>query len=144
MPQRGSSLLPKKARSEPIEAAIRVIRGERVILDADLARLYGVKTRVLNQTVRRNREKFPPHFMFELTRTESKIAHDSPGPLFTNLKSQEVISSRGHRGKRRQSYQGCAFFYDDGALVSASCPAQSAFVGPAAENSDRRGGASAE
>jgi hypothetical protein len=50
----------------PIETAIQTLRGERVILDADLARIYGVQTRVLNQAVRRNREKFPADFMFRL------------------------------------------------------------------------------
>lgn len=53
-----------------IEAAILVARGHRVLLDRDLAVLYGVETRVLNQAVRRNRERFPADFMFELKRDE--------------------------------------------------------------------------
>jgi hypothetical protein len=55
---------------ERIEKAIFIIRGEKVMLDRDLAELYGVETRVLNQAVRRNLERFPPDFMFELTREE--------------------------------------------------------------------------
>jgi hypothetical protein len=55
---------------ERIEKAIYLIRGERVMLDRDLAELYEVETRVLNQAVGRNRERFPPDFMFELTREE--------------------------------------------------------------------------
>jgi hypothetical protein len=54
-------------RAVPIETAIQILRGERVILDADLARIYGVATRVLNQAVRRNREKFLAILCFGLT-----------------------------------------------------------------------------
>jgi hypothetical protein len=50
-----------------VERCILSIRGQRVMLDADLAALYGVSTRVLNQAVKRNRERFPEDFMFRLT-----------------------------------------------------------------------------
>ncbi len=53
-----------------IEKAIFLIRGEKVMLDRDLAELYQVETRVLNQAVGRNRDRFPPDFAFELTREE--------------------------------------------------------------------------
>lgn len=56
----------------PIERAILWIRGRRVMLDTDLAALYGVPTKVLNQAVKRNRERFPPDFMFRLTRREKE------------------------------------------------------------------------
>jgi len=56
--------------SEQITRAIFVVRGEKVMLDRDLAVLYGVETRVLNQAVRRNRERFPADFLFELSREE--------------------------------------------------------------------------
>jgi hypothetical protein len=59
-----------KVPVERIEKAIYLIRGEKVMLDRDLAALYDVKTSVLNQSVRRNIERFPPDFMFELTREE--------------------------------------------------------------------------
>ena len=55
---------------ERLEKAIFLIRGQKVMLDRDLADLYGVETRTLNQSVRRNPERFPPDFMFELTRDE--------------------------------------------------------------------------
>jgi len=55
---------------ERIRQSILMIRGHRVMLDRDLASLYGVETRVLNQAVKRNIKKFPPDFMFELTREE--------------------------------------------------------------------------
>ncbi len=55
---------------ERIERAIFVIRGQKVMLDADLAELYGVLTKVLNQAVKRNKERFPVDFMFQLTKEE--------------------------------------------------------------------------
>jgi hypothetical protein len=55
---------------ERVQQVIYLIRGQKVMLDKDLARLYGVETRVLNQAVRRNAERFPADFMFELTREE--------------------------------------------------------------------------
>lgn len=55
---------------ERIEKAILLIRGQKVMLDRDLAELYGVETRVLKQAVRRNIKRFPRDFMFELTKEE--------------------------------------------------------------------------
>jgi len=55
------------------EIKIHVIRGQRVMLDSDLARLYGVETKVLNQAVRRNLERFPSDFMFQLVENEWEI-----------------------------------------------------------------------
>lgn len=69
-----------------IEQHILLLRGEKVILDADLASLYEVETRVLVQAVRRNTERFPRDFMFQLTPKE-----------YNNLRSQFVISSWGGR-----------------------------------------------
>ena len=60
---------------------IREIRGQRVILDSDLARLYGVPTFRFNEAIKRNKNRFPPDFMFQLDRTE-----------FEALKSQAAIS----------------------------------------------------
>lgn len=56
--------------SSVIESKILLIRGRKVLLDRDLAGLYGVETRALNQAVQRNRKRFPPDFMLELTRDE--------------------------------------------------------------------------
>ena len=56
--------------AERVESLILLIRGEKVILDADLADLYGTTTKRLNEQVRRNRRRFPPDFMFELAARE--------------------------------------------------------------------------
>ena len=56
--------------AESIETRILTIRGQRVMLDADLAELYGVETKVLNQAVKRNAQRFPDDFMFQLTDSE--------------------------------------------------------------------------
>lgn len=74
-------------RAVPIESVIVVARGHRVILAANLARIYGVETRVLNQAVKRNIEKFPGDFMFRLTRDEAESLSRS--------RSQSVILKRG-------------------------------------------------
>lgn len=58
---------------QAIQSKIYEIRGQRVMLDFDLAILYGVETRVLNQSVRRNTERFPEDFMFQLTRGDLKF-----------------------------------------------------------------------
>lgn len=73
---------------ERIHQAIAFVRRQKVMLSFDLARLYGVEPRALVQAVQRNRERFPPDFMFQLTKRE-----------WANLKSQIVISSWG--GARR-------------------------------------------
>lgn len=71
---------------ESIAQSILLLRGQKVLLDADLAELYGVETKVLLQAVKRNRERFPEDFMFQLTADE-----------FGNLRSQFVTSSWGGR-----------------------------------------------
>ena len=78
--------------TDHITGAIRVIRGQRVLLDADLAKLYDVETRMLNQAVRRNSERFPDDFMFQLTSDED-----------ARLRSQIVIldAARGRHRQRR-------------------------------------------
>ncbi len=73
--------------SIPINSVIHTIRGKKVILAADLAIVYGVETRVLNQAVKRNKEKFPDDFMFQLTREEAEDLQRS--------RSQSVILKRG-------------------------------------------------
>lgn len=85
--------------------SILFIRGEKVILDYDLARLYGVETKRLNEQVRRNIEKFPDDFMFQLTPEE-----------FKNLKSQIATSSSGWGGRRKPPL----VFTEHGALQAAN------------------------
>jgi hypothetical protein len=78
-----------------IESHILQVRGQRVMLDADLAALYGVETRALLQAIKRNRSRFPEDFMFQLNQRE-----------FAILRSQTVISSSaaGHGGRRYPPY----------------------------------------
>jgi len=66
---------------EVIERRILLIRGQKVMLDSHLAELYGVETKVLKRAVRRNSDRFPPDFMFELTREEYEILRSQFGTL---------------------------------------------------------------
>lgn len=77
--------------TERIERSILLIHGQKVMLDRDLAELYGVETRVLNQAVRRNVRRFPPDFMFQMSREE-----------FAQWKSQIVMSKSEKMGLRRR------------------------------------------
>ena len=81
---------------ERLKKAIFLIRGEKVMLDRDLAELYGVETRTLNQSVRRNLERFPPDFMFELTRDE--IAGISQFVTSSNLKFSKRVTAFTEQG----------------------------------------------
>lgn len=84
------SLLP----TDRIQALILMVRGHRVLLDRDLAVLYGVETKALNQAVRRNRDRFPPDFMFQLTADEVAELN----------RSQIVTGSQKHRDPRFRPY----------------------------------------
>ena len=79
---------------ERIEKAIYLIRGEKVMLDRDLAELYEVQTKALNQAVRRNRDRFPSDFMFQLTKEEVGALN----------RSQIVTGSQKHRDPRFRPY----------------------------------------
>jgi hypothetical protein len=88
--------MPAKSTSSPadrIESRIFTIRGLQVMLDRDLAELYGVETRAINQAVKRNIERFPLSFMFQLSEVE-----------FANWKSQIVISNEDKMGLRRPPF----------------------------------------
>lgn len=98
----GKSLVPV----ERITHSILFLRHQKVILDADLAMLYGVETRVLNQSVRRNLERFPKDFMFRLTRKEADF-----------LRSQFVILKAG--SGRHQKYLPYAFTEQGVAMLSS-------------------------
>ena len=90
---------------EQIERLIRLARGEKVLLDADLARLYGVETKALNRATKRNRGRFPSDFMFQLTAKEA-----------ANLRCQFGTSSLGYGGRRYRPY---AFTEQDVAMLSS-------------------------
>ncbi len=93
---------------EHIEDQIHILRGKRVMLDADLAGLYGVTTRRLNEQVRRNADRFPADFAFQLTNQELAV-----------LMSQNATSSdatHGHGGRRKRPWA----FTEHGAIMAAS------------------------
>ena len=93
-----------KPSADHVENAIRTIRGEKIILDADLAELYGVETKVLVQAVKRNLGRFPTDFMFQLTQEE-----------FGFLRLQ-FVTSKGRGGRRYSPYA----FTEHGVIMAAS------------------------
>jgi hypothetical protein len=92
--------------AEQIERALLVIRGEKVLLDADLASFYGVATKALNQAVKRNRDRFPEDFMFRLTAKETQQLN----------RSQFVTATAKHRNPR---YPPFAFTEQGVAMLSS-------------------------
>src|SRR5690349_21146196 len=72
-----------------VDSKIQVLRGQRIILDSDLAELYGVPVRQLNQQIKRNADRFPADFLFRLSSVE-----------YQRLRSQNVISNVGRGGRR--------------------------------------------
>jgi phage regulator Rha-like protein len=90
---------------EHIQEAILLIRGKRVMLDADLAQLYGVSTKRLNEQVKRNRNRFPEDFMFQLSSVEGN-----------SLRSQFATSKKEHGGRRYAPYA----FTEHGAIMLAA------------------------
>jgi len=89
-----------------IAQSIYFLRGQKVLLDSDLAALYGVTTAALNQAVRRNQARFPADFMFRLTAEEEEDLKCQFGVSNkgARLISQFVISKRGRGGRRHQPY----------------------------------------
>lgn len=120
MPSRKTALV-----HESLEPLILVVRNQRVILDADLARLYGVTTKVFNQTVKRNASRFPKDFAFQLTTAEvtnlrSQTVTSNPETLEdyedAENRSQIVTGSQKHRDPRFRPWA----FTEHGALMAAN------------------------
>ncbi|HVR24532.1 MAG TPA: ORF6N domain-containing protein [Candidatus Polarisedimenticolia bacterium] len=100
--------MPVKRRAtlaSAVESRILLLRHQRVILDTDIAELYGVPVKVLNQQVKRNRERFPADFVFQLTSKEDEV-----------LRSQSVTSKQGRGGRRYAPYA----FTEHGAIMAAT------------------------
>jgi hypothetical protein len=99
--------MPERRATPPfaVESRILFLRHQRVILDSDIAELYGVPVRTLNQQLKRNRERFPLDFVFQLNPAEQQI-----------LRSQNVISSDKHGGRRYRPYA----FTEHGAIMAAT------------------------
>lgn len=94
-----------KLTTDQLGRLIYEIRGERVMLDSDLASIYGVETKALNRAVKRNRHRFPKDFLFQISEDEWK-----------NLRYQTGTSSLGHGGRRRRPY----VFTEHGAIMAAN------------------------
>jgi len=88
-----------------VSSKILVLRNQKVILDTDLAELYGVPVKRLNEQLKRNLQRFPPDFLFTLTRAE-----------YQNLRSQNATSSSAHGGRRHLPYA----FTEHGAIMAAT------------------------
>jgi len=93
------------ATTEQVETLIRIIRGQKLILDSDLARIDGVTTARLNQQIKRNQERFPEDFVFRLTKTE-----------YEDLMLQIATSSSGYGGRRKLPFA----FTEHGAIMAAT------------------------
>lgn len=85
-PKPASPSVPAK----PIDSLILTIRGQKVLLDSDLAELYGVPTKRLNEAVKRNAERFPPDFRFQLTQEEAESANCSRSQTATLKRGQNI------------------------------------------------------
>src|SRR5438132_12468945 len=125
-------------KPENVARLVFFVRGEKVMLDSDLATLYGVEARALNQAVARNRKRFPADFMFQLTPTEyeslrsqtviskeggttddlSQSVMSSPRRRDERLKSQIVTSKKGRGGRRYRPYA----FTEQGVAMLSSVP----------------------
>jgi hypothetical protein len=98
------STAPAASSIVPIEDSILLVRGQKVMIDADLAQLYGVPTKALNQAVKRNAHRFPPDFMFQLTPAEK----------------QEVVTNCDHLAKLRFAKTLPFAFTEHGAIQAAN------------------------
>lgn len=96
--------MPNLVPAEVIERRIFLIRGEKVMIDRDLAALYGVPTKALNQAVRRNKDRFPDNFMFQLTKGER----------------DEVVTNCDHLADLRFSYNMPYAFTEQGVAMLSS------------------------
>ncbi|HEU5313654.1 MAG TPA: ORF6N domain-containing protein [Candidatus Udaeobacter sp.] len=112
---------PNKLTTDQLGQLIYEIRGERVMLDSDLASIYGVETKALNRAVKRNRDRFPKDFVFRLSEDEWRnlryqIGTSSSGREHRALRYQIGTSSLGHGGRRTRPYA----FTEHGAVMAAN------------------------
>ena len=127
VPSTGQILMKKKPVSIPtsdsLQARILTIRKQKVLLDADLAAIYGVTTKRLNEQVKRNAKRFPSDFLFQLTRQEFTHLRSQPatsiqpdGKLLTPNRSQFATGSKRHHDPRFLPYA----FTENGAVMAAN------------------------
>ena len=110
-----------KLTSDQLDRLIYEVRGERLMLDSDLALIYGVETKALNRAVKRNRDRFPKDFMFQLSEDEWKNLRYQIGTSSSNSKHQSLryqigTSTLGHGGRRNRPY----VFTEHGAIMAAN------------------------
>jgi hypothetical protein len=116
-----ASKQPSAISEKAIDGMIREIRGMRVMLDRDLARVYGVTTKAFNQAVKRNRARFPKDFMFQLSKKEteallaSRLQSVTASSAVRSSRSQNVTLKRGQNIKYRPYA-----FTEHGALQAAN------------------------
>lgn len=116
--------MPKSSNtltSDQLGRLIYEVRGERVMLDSDLASIYGVETKALNRAVKRNRDRFPKDFVFQLSEDEwenlrYQIGTSSSDSKHQSLRYQIGTSSLGHGGRRSRPY----VFTEHGAIMAAN------------------------
>src|SRR2546430_3848424 len=96
-----------------IESAIYLLRGQRVMLDSDLAAIYRVTTKRLNEQLKRNRNRFPDDFAFQLTTEEFR---NSKSQIATSSLMSQFVTSSGHGGRRKLPWA----FTEHGAIMLAS------------------------
>ena len=102
-----------------VEGMILVLRGQKVILDSDLARVYGVTTKRLNEQVRRNKDRFPSDFVFQLTLPEAAhLKSQMVTSSITSLRSQFATSNKGREGGVTAPYAFTEHGAVDGTLMS--------------------------
>jgi hypothetical protein len=113
--------MTKSLSNENLEPLILTIRGQRVVLDGDLARLYGVSTKQFNQSLKRNRNRFPSDFAFQITPAERQnlrsqfVTSSSQGPDSTGNNWSQLVTS-SHGGRRHSPWA----FTEHGALMAAN------------------------
>ena len=110
-----------KLTTDQLGRLIYEIRSERVMLDSDLASIYGVETKALNRAVKRNRDRFPKDFVFQLTEDEWKNLRYQTGTASSSREHQSLryqigTSSSGHGGRRNRPY----VFTEHGAIMAAN------------------------
>jgi hypothetical protein len=110
-----------KLTSDQLGRLIYEVRGERVMLDSDLASIYGVETKALNRAVKRNRDRFPKDFVFQLSEDEWKNLRYQIGTSRSDSKHQALryqigTSTLGHGGRRNRPY----VFTEHGAIMAAN------------------------
>lgn len=115
MVEREIDMSKSTIKETPVEELVYLIRGEKVMLDSDLAMIYGVETKRLNEQVKRNTGRFPDDFMFQLTQKEwEALKSQNATAKNTELKSQNATSIKG--GRRTLPY----VFTEHGAVMLAS------------------------